>query len=548
MLALKVNDTFLDLEGTTINLELSSPLFSFEAAEGILSYPFTIPLTATNKKALGHVDVLNVLVEASNYTFDAEIHLFGNPYLQGTVDILTIDSSIQLNFNGISSHFYSSIRGKMMHEYNLGSVTSDTPNGPQTFLEYAKKACQEGHSSHNVSFYEVYNPSFQSGGMPKLNSCVNLWVKENGVSGFKKNIATEITDDGTYSYTVPFPYVFSALKKALLSEGWILTGGISDIEELKSLTFFHQKSANKRYSELIFTPNAVIGSINEPRFPLQVNEFVPEVTIADIIFNVNKTFCTFLKINVIDKTVSFEPLKSQLDSINHIDISDFVGPFRISLSPLAHDRWKYELVSEYTQDEISDITEIEYLYSPTPNYDVAEKPTNEFNTNIKVPQSSFNKVLSPSQTYYATRLSPTVKVAGFSKSINSNNKIDDVAFCFFRGMHEGLHDDVNTGQELVEYPMGSFDTKDVFNSEIAQYSLDWLGDKGLYEMWWKRWIDFLSKTKSVNTSLMWTANDLLTADLTQKYYANGHLFFIKKLKVKLSTSAIESIDAEMLKI
>jgi hypothetical protein len=68
------------------------------------------------------------------------------------------------------------------------------------------------------------------------------------------------------------------------------------------------------------------------------------------------------------------------------------------------------------------------------------------------------------------------------------------------------------------------------------------GDYGLHELWWGDWLSFLK------TRLFWSVNDLLTADLTKKYFDNSNLFFIKKLKIKLSKHSIENITSEMMKI
>jgi hypothetical protein len=183
-----------------------------------------------------------------------------------------------------------------------------------------------------------------------------------------------------------------------------------------------------------------------------------------------------------------------------------------------------------------------YNMTPVVEHELGVKITKEISTDVAIPQSIKTEHTFNGFTYH--KLIPAVQ----RKEVALTEDDDSIGFIFYRGLQFGLKEDSSGGMVGFNYPMGATDVYDSQGLKIANYSLAYNGNYGLHELWWKDWLSFLKNTKMIKTRLFWSVNDLLTADLTKKYFDNGNLFFIKKLKIKLSKHSIENITAEMMKI
>ena len=79
MIGIKTNNGFLDLgENFQIQIDLVSPLFSFEVGYGSTSLKFSIPNSPNNRKLLNQADM--VLNTTKTSTVDVYIWLGGTPW------------------------------------------------------------------------------------------------------------------------------------------------------------------------------------------------------------------------------------------------------------------------------------------------------------------------------------------------------------------------------------------------------------------------------------------------------------------------------------
>jgi len=86
MLALKIKNTFIDLEpGTKVPITLTNPVFDVENIERVFAFPFSIPLTAKNKKLFGYRNRLDVKSKVKRYA--AEMWLGGELFEAGVVEV-----------------------------------------------------------------------------------------------------------------------------------------------------------------------------------------------------------------------------------------------------------------------------------------------------------------------------------------------------------------------------------------------------------------------------------------------------------------------------
>ncbi|MFN4254530.1 MAG: hypothetical protein ACK4Q5_05950 [Saprospiraceae bacterium] len=95
-------------------------------------------------------------------------------------------------------------------------------------------------------------------------------------------------------------------------------------------------------------------------------------------------------------------------------------------------------------------------------------------------------------------------------------------------------------------PFGSLDVKNmVAGAVIANYSLFWDGQYGLYEKWWKEWLDFLSKTKKVERKIRLSAGDLAALDMTKKYRIHNVDYLLGRVSVNITMRGIQPATVEL---
>ena len=538
MLALKVNDTFLDIDGASINLEINSPLFSFEITPGDFSYPFNIPPTSKNLIALKHIDVLEIENEIELGTFSAELFLLGNPYLQGELVVLSSNNkSIKVNFNGATSIFYKGIKNKLLTDFD--------PFNPKTsFSPYA--SILASYQVCDFVCYEVVNRKFWND-LPAYIGVENF--RALYPSGLTQNVGNEVSQEvngGTYTFTVPMIYVFNYLEHVFNTFGYTLKGDLMSDPEIRTLTFLNNHSLNDEVYTSSGSHSFLASGI--PNLP----EYVPSVLIPDVIASICKTFCCYLSIDEANKVVGFKKLKNLINSTETISLDEKVGSLETFFDPKNGFHFKHSAYSEISQADfaqngtVSGMDQFTHYSEDVPNLEFKQDNGEILiDTGVSIPSSVVNIVTFNSIRY--RKKSPCISVKGFEKNAYDKNKFKDIVFLFYRGMKVGFQTN-NVGVTNFDYALASYDTTDYFGNSTGDYSLLWEGTNGLYEKWWKEWMSFLLKNKEVKTKLLWGVNDILNADLTKKYYFNGSTFFIKKLSIKLTANTINSISAEMLKV
>lgn len=106
------------------------------------------------------------------------------------------------------------------------------------------------------------------------------------------------------------------------------------------------------------------------------------------------------------------------------------------------------------------------------------------------------------------------------------------------------------GLDATEYPgyRYPFATPDVYDTRgvaVGTHSLRWDGPHGLYEMFWKRWLDFLGTTRKVTRTLRLSAADVFNLDLTQQVRIENINYLIGKINVAVTMRGIGEAKAEL---
>ena len=120
ILQFKVNGYILDLDNNSkLTLNIPNPLFSGEALAGAYSYPVKFPFTQTNDKALNKYHLLSTATLEQD--FACEVYLFGNLFIQGT---LNIECKVD-GYEGYvlaAASLFDAIKDKKLSELDLGGA------------------------------------------------------------------------------------------------------------------------------------------------------------------------------------------------------------------------------------------------------------------------------------------------------------------------------------------------------------------------------------------------------------------------------------------
>jgi hypothetical protein len=106
------------------------------------------------------------------------------------------------------------------------------------------------------------------------------------------------------------------------------------------------------------------------------------------------------------------------------------------------------------------------------------------------------------------------------------------------------------GLDATEYPgyRYPFATPDVYDTrgvKVGTHSLRWDGEHGLYEKFWRPWLDFLGSTRKVTRSLRLNAADIFNLDLTKQLRIENINYLIGKINVAITMQGITPARAEL---
>jgi hypothetical protein len=96
----------------------------------------------------------------------------------------------------------------------------------------------------------------------------------------------------------------------------------------------------------------------------------------------------------------------------------------------------------------------------------------------------------------------------------------------------------STGQR---YPLGSAGAVNFLGAAVGNYAWQWGGDKGLYQVWHKPWLDFRARAVQHMYKCPLRVGDLLTLDPSQADLVDYHLCFWEKVSLSVdATSALST--------
>lgn len=103
---------------------------------------------------------------------------------------------------------------------------------------------------------------------------------------------------------------------------------------------------------------------------------------------------------------------------------------------------------------------------------------------------------------------------------------------FYRGFHP---DPYNTGRNV---PTGSTSVYDYDQVRQWDYSLQWRGEWGIHNVWWRPWAEMLTASRQVECTLQLSEMDLRHLKIWRRKHINGTSYYIKRLTVTLTPNGV----------
>jgi len=584
MIALKISHGFLELSpNTSITLELINPLFANEMGGNSHSYSFSFEATSHNQLLLERANVIQKVNRS--ISIEVRLYLFGLYWKTGQ---LTFSKATHEQYQGAlkieTGDMASRFADRALRASTLGGIrpiaNPQDVNPYQEVIDHANATTTATIDSSDYVFFPVYNPAFYTENLfpsttPDHEAYMNFWSEDS----FNNEVAAELDQgiEGGYNL-VPFPYALYVLRNAIEEAGYELSSSILTDAELQKLVIWNNQALDKAYPFQVL--NAYL-EYNLHRFQIDLREHVPDISLRDFISGWMGNFC--LAAFTTGKTLELIPRKEVLASAAIIDWSDkcLVGAeldleegkgytlfAELDGSDALHASDAYrsyvdsKAVGEVeTFGDLPNSTELGQIYYvrfensfyrnalkenlQTEEYEWIFEAFRLEGVTIGEGGEKFNAKASTLQIYAdpwetsgtSWRI-PRAEHPGSSDLYQQGQQPFDLRFLFYRGLKED-------GQQQGKfYPQGSPD-----NLTDDEYSLFWYGRRGLFEIWWKAWIEFLEASEKLSYPLELTPHDLRSLAWKHKYrfltpegYVNA---FIAKLTVQLNTEEIQSVQAQL---
>lgn len=94
---------------------------------------------------------------------------------------------------------------------------------------------------------------------------------------------------------------------------------------------------------------------------------------------------------------------------------------------------------------------------------------------------------------------------------------------FYRGWQPDFYDN--------QYPLGTSGKFDAKGNVIGSLTMNWDGEDGLHENFWKKWLAFIDNSVPEEVPVNLNIRDILSLDLSKQYKIESNYYLIKKLSI-----------------
>jgi len=534
MLSILIADQPLDLsDDFSVSLNLKSPLFN---DVGDYSFPFKVPSTARNMSILGWK---NRIASTRNIyeTFDGSIRWNGMVLYAGQIRIKTAsDKTFEGTLYINKGNFNYEVKDLLLNRVDLGMKEFA---GDDQAMDYFNWSLTHFYPDTDFSMPQISNLDFFD--PPAENQELHAY---NLI--FADGKLHKVTTDGqSRTILIPFLYLKFVLNKLAENFGYRLQDDFfTSSTELSRLVIYHSVNL----SEVLFGLQQ-----------LYYCRFVPKVKVSDFIAGLEKWFnCSFhadskqrvIRIvsnkDVLLRSEVVEFSKNVLSLTQ--EIPDQITGFRFLLGPDSGDK-----VYQAQLDSEKGITD--YIKGSVQSFsDIPPYPFTWIGDIYYVVDTNQWWVLGVNGITFLIEWQqltsgPSLTDKFFYKWGDDKNKYETI----FSSLSDkyGMVSCGNLGADNQKITprlfwvaiTGGWNTPYQLRGLAydGNFSLRYPGGNGLFNLYWKDWIDWIMNTrKCVKIEKQMDFIELKSIDFTKRYRINGINYLISEMAVTLNKSSIKS--------
>lgn len=563
MMRVLVNGYTLDLDREAkIRIRRQSPAYlgsGVGVIKGDFSFPFDLPLTRVNRIALGFPDRLDN-DERPAVNLPTELYVGPDLLMTGVLNVISAGRNTAKV--AIINNPLNDLTKRKLNETDLGEI--DVPD--EAALRTLMDATTLNPTAYDYIFFPVYNYTQRVG---------TLFTDAPVDEEFQNAYDFAGRQFRTNHPVSPFMRSQVVLQKAFAQAGYTLIDKLHTLPELQRLTLINNRSMRDE------------GGIN---LKMPLNLCVSDQTVADYVKQLCRIFCLAPFAELGSNVIRLEALRGLVAAEVEKDWSSYAskdyekenfdgGVQRFEYPQSAYGEtyhygyWEYDL-RETTglERDIVDgnnnlITfpegEIFYLQGRSA---VSERRA-FLQGNVLLPIGSFGRVfnefgtevlapsLLPAQSshifFYPTNFD-RLTVPSVAWSVSGILREDDITYSSIERteMRLSIYRGIQQTIQGAFFPQANHNNYDsefqpLPNDEV---SLNWLGDAGLYNRWWRDWDAMLQRSAAVTQSFLLPTSEILDFDFSKKVRVQNQNYFVRNLEFTVTTRGVSPAKCELLSV
>lgn len=577
--------TPLDLEpGTNIERERTSPFFSIDEIPGEISFPFKLKNSDKNMKELGYVDYLPstkvnrhpVLIKDDGLQVTAAQLV--TEYVQSNLDRSNVGMISAYTLSG-SSEFWQRIKGKKLKDLNLGGDRSFPWAGFSTsgggFWGHVHNTWNYTSADDgDYTFYPIHNAGYK--GHSKG------WMNMLGQYGS----SVEMARDENVVTLCPCIFLVYVIKQLFATFGYTVKGDILNDADFKSLTFpsfYGIHWTNYRYYEVggytYYHLDNVTFNLRDhvpqewdvSTFLIELQKFLPlgfdildnkreceivllgEIKPAGATDRSSEIYADVqVKLEKEEKVFKFSRIFENDAHASKVDLTrvKYLGEINTEFDfpPVGNSKLgdcylvrNYNLYYFLTQDGNGNIFWDRYgdnIY----DYEEGDN-TNETISSRLCPIPMSLNVMFVGGSYTVDTFWPDVYQEGNWFGKKEETKHWGIRLLFYRGKmsFKGIID-------LPQATAHNYNTNLVTPVKVGDWTLSYkIGNDGLYDRFWKKWLDVLRGIEVLVADWRPSLVDYLSFRWRNVLLVNNTPYLITKIKETLPYKNRVSVEAKRIK-
>lgn len=555
--------SYLDLApNTQLDVQEKMAAFDPQLESGLFSLPIEVPWTSNNKNTLGFIEHLHSPTGLIPEYWRCDIEVNNIPFLQDA-KLKLIESSGKLNakegkysfmITGIKGLFGSQIKNKYLRDLNYGGLLSwdagkDSREFAMDVMNGLVPSVSDKLKFAPVAIFDFIDNSRKDFNTEFLNNDIvnNIIIHASYPNGwlFGRNnpllSPPEVAkgDEGYDNYrTVPFLNLLYVIRCIFNEHGFNVNGNFFSYPSIDKVHIYNTVAIDR--FDYPFTDDyntQITPSRHLPK--MLISDFLAAISVA---FNLRITF-------VDHKTVS---INFNNELLNSSKIKDYSAKCHSSYE--AHKRhpiyengyrlaFKFDSTDSFASDTVKDLRDIEVIAEVEQFSDIAGLTfpfTLDENHYILVKNENYLYNYVPSTSDWTPRLENLDAIRVGKEEITFEPDLSPMCSWYLdNGLGLMQRQNIvaahqhgnyyNDGKVFVEndfglrlFFIGTLTTGGYTNlplsfihntlpdgTKLSDFSLSWMGEKGMYELFYRRWINMLLKSYQIKMKFAFDLLDIM---------------------------------------